>query len=416
MARKVNPLSDTEIKKAKPKDKEYNLSDGNGLSLRIKPSGSKIWLFNYLRPFTQKRTNIGFGIYPEVTLAMARRKREDARSLLSNDIDPKAHKLEIELEQKERIANTLFNVALNWFEVKKTEITPNYADDLWRSLELHVFPELGKHPISTITAPITIKTIKPLASQGKLETVKRLSQRLNEIMTYAVNTGVIHSNPLAGIKAAFENPKKKNMPTITPDQLPQLMSALSIASIKLVTRYLIEWQLHTMVRPGEAAKARWNEIDFENKLWNIPAETMKKKRPHSVPLTPQTLNLLESLKPISGHREFIFPADRNPRSHANESTANAAIKRMGYKGELVAHGLRSLASTTLNEQGFDSDVIEAALAHVDDNEVRRAYNRADYLERRVKIMNWWSEHIESAATGNLSLSTHYRKGLSVVNA
>lgn len=200
-------------------------------------------------------------------------------------------------------------------------------------------------------------------------------------MTFAVNTGVIEHNPLAGIKEAFEKPKKQNMPTIRPDEIPELMKAISYASIKITTRCLIEWQLHTMVRSSEAAKAKWQEIDFENKLWNIPAENMKMKKPHSVPLTEQTLSLLTMMKPISGHREYIFPADRTPKNHANTETVNVALKRMGFKNRLVAHGMRALASTTLNEQGFDPDVIESALAHVDKNEVRRAYNRAEYLER-----------------------------------
>lgn len=206
------------------------------------------------------------------------------------------------------------------------------------------------------------------------------------------------------------------MSTLLPSELPELMQTLANASIKIVTRFLIEWQLHTMVRPGEAAIAKWENIDFEAKLWNIPAEDMKKKRAHSVPLTPQALNLLNAIKPISGHREFIFPADRKPSKPSCSQTANRALSRMGFKGRLVAHGMRSIASTTLNEQGFDGDVIEAALAHIDRNEVRRAYNRAEYLERRKALMIWWSEHIEKAATGNMSLSANRHKGLSVVNA
>jgi integrase len=404
MARITRPLTNTEVDKAKPQAKVCSLFDGGGLELKIKPTGTKKWTFKYYKPFTKKRTNLTFGVYPDISLADARKLRAKAKELLAKDIDPKEHKDKLSLQQKERIENTFLSIAAKWFELKKTEVTPDYAIDIWHSLELHAFSDLGKYPISEITAPIAIKAVKPIAAKGSLETVKRINQRMNEIMNYAVNTGIIHSNPLIGIKAAFEKPKKQNMPSIKPDELPALMQALSIASIKIVTRHLIEWQLHTMVRPGEAVKARWAEIDFNTKLWNIPAETMKKKRPHSVPLSGQVLNLLESIKPISGHREYIFPADRNPRSHANESTANAAIKRMGYKGKLVAHGLRSVASTTLNEQGFDSDIIEAALAHVDDNEVRRAYNRADYLKRRVKMMDWWSEHIEKCATGNFSLS------------
>jgi integrase len=404
MARVTRPLTNTEVDKAKPQTKVTSLFDGDGLELKINPTGTKKWLLKYYRPFTKKRTNLTFGVYPDISLADARKLRAKAKELLAKDIDPKEHKDNLSRENKERIENTLLNVASKWFEVKRAQISKDYATDVWRSLELHVFPDLGKYPISEVTAPIAIKTVQPIAEKGSLETVKRLNQRLNEIMSYAVNTGLIHSNPLAGVKAAFEKPKKQNMPTIKPDELPKFMQALSVASIKIVTRYLIEWQLHTMVRPSEAAGIKWDEIDFDNKLWNIPAERMKKKRPHSVPLTQQALNLLNAIKPISGHREYIFPADRNPRKHTNESTANTAIKRMGYKDKLVAHGLRSLASTTLNEQGFDGDVIEAALAHVDSNEVRRAYNRADYLNRRATMMTWWSDHIETCATGNFSLS------------
>ena len=404
MARVTKPLTNTEVDKAKAQAKVSSLFDGDGLELKINPTGTKKWLFKYYKPFTKKRTNLTFGEYPDISLADARKLRAKAKELLAKDIDPKEHKDNLSRQQKERIENTLFNVAAKWFEVKKTEVTPDYAIDVWRSLELHVFDQLGKYPISEVTAPIAIKTVKPIAEKGSLETVKRINQRINVIMNYAVNTGLIHSNPLIGIKAAFERPKKQNMPSIKPGELPKFMQALSIASIKIVTRYLIEWQLHTMVRPSEAAGAMWSEIDFDNKLWNIPAQRMKKKRPHSIPLTEQSLNLLNAIKPISGHREHIFPADRNPRDHTNTQTANAAIKRMGYKDKLVAHGLRSLASTTLNEQGFDADLIEAALAHVDDNEVRRAYNRADYLKRRAKMMFWWSEHIERCATGNFSLS------------
>lgn len=414
MARVTKPLTNTEVDKAKPQAKVSSLFDGDGLELKINPSGTKKWLLKYYKPFTNKRTNLTFGVYPDISLADARKLRAKAKGLLAKDIDPKEYKDNLSRQQKERLENTLFNVAAKWFEVKKTEVTPDYAIDIWRSLELHVLPDLGKYPISEVTAPIAIKTVKPIAEKGSLETVKRINQRLNEIMNYAVNTGLIHSNPLIGIKAAFERPKKQNMPSIKPDELPKFMQALSIASIKIVTRYLIEWQLHTMVRPSEAAGAMWSEIDFDNKLWNIPASRMKKKRPHSIPLTEQALNLLSSIKPISGHREHIFPADRDPRNHTNSQTANAAIKRMGYKGKLVAHGLRSLASTTLNEQDFDHDVVEAALAHVDDNEVRRAYNRADYLKRRAKMMAWWSEHIEKCASGNYSLSSSIR-GLKVVN-
>ena len=296
-------------------------------------------------------------------------------------------------------------MAHNWFQIKKTKITYAYGEDVFRSLELHVFPKMGNMPIHKVRARNAIEALTPIAAKGSLETVKRLCQRLNEIMVYAVNTGLIDSNPLAGISSAFGSPKKNHMLTLMPNQLPELMLTIANASIKKTTRCLLEWQLHTITRPGEAAGTRWEEIDFEKGLWLIPAERMKKKRAQTIPLSSQVLSLLEVMKPISKNRDHVFPADRNPRTHTNQQTANMALKRMGYGGLLVAHGLRALASTTLNEQGFDPDIIEVALAHVDKNDVRGAYNRAEYLERRRTMMTWWSDHIENAAQGNLSLSS-----------
>ena len=404
MPRITNPLTNTEVSKAKPRDKVYSLSDGGGLQLRIKPSGSKTWLLDYYRPYTKKRTSISFGAFPEVSLAEARSKRESARKLLAQQIDPKEHREERQRTAQSAHGNTLHAVAEQWLEIKKSKVTEDYATDTWRSLELHVFPDLGKLPIHKITAIKAIDTIKPLAAKGSLETVKRLCQRLNEILTYAVNSGLTDTNPLAGIASAFQSPRRTNQLALAPSELPELMQSLSVASIKRTTRCLIEWQLHTMVRPSEAAGTRWDEIDVDKQVWTIPAECMKKRKAHAVPLSTQTMALLEIMRPISGRGEFVFPSDRKPRTHINSQTANMALKRMGYGQRLVAHGLRSLASTTLNEQGFDPDIIEAALAHTDKNEVRNAYNRAQYIERRKPLMDWWSQHIEQAATGNMSLT------------
>jgi len=249
---------------------------------------------------------------------------------------------------------------------------------------------------------MVIKTLRPIEAKGSLETVKRLSQRLNEIMTYGVNSGMIFANPLSGIRAVFKKPKKENMAALPPEELPELMLEIANASIKRTTRCLIEWQLHTMTRPAEAATTRWVDIDFERRVWTIPPERMKKRRPHSIPLSDQAMSLLEILKSHSGHREYVFPADRNPRTHANSQTANMALKRMGFQDRLVSHGMRSMASTLLNEHGWDPELIEVALAHVDKDEVRSAYNRADYIERRRPMMAWWSEYILKASTGNLS--------------
>ncbi|CAK2300499.1 integrase domain-containing protein [Vibrio crassostreae] len=404
MPRQTKPLTATEVKNAKPKDKEYNLVDGQGLKLRVLPSGSKQWQLNYYRPTNGKRTNLNLGRYPDVSLVQARKSSMEAKELIAQGIDPQEERKRKLQEYKENHEHTFLKVSEDWFEIKKHDVTPDYAVDIWRSLELHVFPQLSDIPVKDITAPKVIELLKPIEAKGSLETVKRLSQRLNEVMNFATNCGLIQANPLTGIRAAFKKPKKENMAALTPAELPELMGAIANANIKRTTRCLIEWQLHTMTRPSEASGARWDELDFENKIWIIPQERMKKRREHRIPLTEQMLALLEVMKPISGHREFIFPSDRDPKKPCNSQTANMALKRMGFAGRLVSHGLRSLASTTLNEQGFEADLIESALAHVDDNQIRGAYNRTDYLERRRPIMIWWSEHIEKASRGSLSVT------------
>lgn len=409
-------LTDSKLRAAKPAEKEYNLGDGSGLSLRVRPDGVRLWLFNYYRPANKKRANISFGPYPDVSLAAARQKRSDARALLAQGVDPKVYQQEqTAIKQAEQVANenTFERMAKQWLELKRHDVSEAYAADSWRSLELYVLPFIGAMPIDQIPAPKVIELLRPLEADGKLETVRRLCQRINEILDYSVNHGLLDANPCAAVRKVFKKPAKKHMPTLKPDELPLLMTDIANGRLDPTTRSQIEWSLHTLVRPGESAGTRWDEIDFENKVWNIPAERMKMDRPHRVPLTRQALALLQHMKPISGHRPFVFPGRRDPLGHVNEQSANAALKRLGYGGRLVAHGLRSLGSTTLNEQGFNPDAIEAALSHADENEIRRAYNRSDYFEQRVKMMQWWSDHIEQASQGNISMTTGNR-GLRMV--
>jgi len=411
MAKITKPLNNTEVKQAKSKDKDYTLLDGEGLQLRVKINGTKSWLFNYYHPITKKRKNLSLGQYPALTLAEARKLRSNSKELLTNNIDPKEYRDDQLSDKKLKMGFTLESIALDWFEIKKTKIAETTSTSLWRTFKNHLFPSIGHRPIDKILAQEVIKALKPLAAKGSLETLHKVIGHLNEVMKHAVNTGRIHHNPLAGISAAFSTPKVTHMATIKPEELPELMKAISYSNITLVTRCLLEFQLHTMVRSSEAAKASWNEINFEKMLWVIPAERMKMKVEHIVPLTQQVLELLERVKPLTGERKYIFPADRQPNQPSGSERANKALQRIGFKGRLVAHGMRSLASTTLNEKGFDGDVIEAALAHQEENEVRRAYNHSKYLLRRKKLMCWWSEHIEQALTGKLNDS---KQGLSVV--
>lgn len=389
MARTTRPLTSTEILRAKASEKELTLHDGEGLFLIVKTSGKKLWRFRYQRPTTKQRTMIGLGAFPALSLADARGLRADYLALLANGIDPQIQ-AEVAEEQEQIALDSIFStVAANWFQLKSKSVTPDYAKDIWRSLEKDVFPAIGEIPVQQIKARKLIEALDPIKARGALETVRRLVQRINEIMIYAVNTGLLDANPASGIGMAFEKPKKQNMPTLRPEELPKLMRSLVMSNLSVSTRCLIEWQLLTLVRPSEASGARWSEIDLDAKLWTIPAERMKSKREHVVPLSPQALEILEVMKPISVHRKHVFPSRSDPKQPMNSQTANAALKRIGYGGKLVAHGLRSIASTVLNEAGFNPDVIEAALAHSDKNEVRRAYNRSTYLKKRRELMNWW---------------------------
>ncbi|WP_159180289.1 integrase domain-containing protein [Klebsiella pneumoniae] len=393
MARITRPLTNNEILKAKPREKDFTLHDGDGLFLLVKTSGKKLWRFRYQRPGSSSRTNLSLGSYPALTLAAARQIRDQHLTTLAQGMDPQQQQ-EQESEQRQIELDSIFStVAANWFQIKSRSVTEDYAKDIWRSLDKDVLPAIGAIPVQEIKARTIVEALEPIKARGALETVRRLVQRINEIMIYAVNTGLIDANPASGVGMAFEKPKKQNMPTLRPEELPKLMRSLVMSNLSVTTRCLIEWQLLTLVRPSEASGARWVEIDLNAKLWTIPAERMKAKREHIVPLSPQALEILEVMKPISAHREHIFPSRNNPKQAMNSQTANAALKRIGYGGKLVAHGLRSIASTAMNEAGFNADVIEAALAHSDKNEVRKAYNRSTYLPQRKELMEWWGTEI-----------------------
>ncbi|CAM4085825.1 phage integrase [Klebsiella pneumoniae] len=403
MARTTRPLTNTEVLRAKALEKDLTLHDGDGLFLIVKTSGKKLWRFRYQRPATKQRTMMGLGAFPALSLADARGLRANYLALLANGIDPQVQAEVVEEQQQIALDSIFSTVAINWFQLKSKSVTPDYAKDIWRSLEKDVFPAIGEIPVQQIKARTLVEALEPIKARGALETVRRLVQRINEIMIYAVNTGLIDANPASGVGMAFEKPKKQNMPTLRPEELPKLMRSLVMSNLSVSTRCLIEWQLLTLVRPSEASGARWAEIDLDAKLWTIPAQRMKAKREHIVPLSPQALEVLEIMKPISLHREHVFPSRNDPKQPMNSQTANAALKRIGFGGKLVAHGLRSIASTTMNEAGLNSDVIEAALAHSDKNEVRKAYNRSVYLPQRVVLMDWWGLYCQNEKINNKSL-------------
>ena len=401
MAKIAKKLTDTEIKSTKPADKEINLFDGDGLILRIAPltkGGKKNWYFRYAVPVSKKRTKMSLGTYPHLTLARARTLRDEYLSLLANGIDPQVHNSNKANALKNATEHTLQAVARKWLDekVKTSGISQDHAEDIWRSLERNIFPGLGNVPVNEIRPKLLKQHLDPIEQRGVLETLRRIISRLNEIFRYAATEELIEFNPADNLGQRFSRPKKQNMPALPPSELPRFLVALINASIRLETRLLIEWQLLTWVRPGEAVRTRWSDIDIETGMWNIPAEFMKMKKPHKVPLSKEALRVLDSMKAISGHREWVFPSIKAPLNHMHEQTANAAIIRMGFGGELVAHGMRSIARTAAEECGkFRTDVLEAALAHSKKDEIIAAYNRAEYLTERVVLMQWWSDYVSS---------------------
>lgn len=399
MAKIAKKLTDTEIKSTKPTDKEINLFDGDGLILRIAPlskGGKKNWYFRYAVPVSKKRTKMSLGTYPHLTLARARALRDEYLSLLANGIDPQVHNTQKANALKDATEHTFQAVAKKWLDekVKTSGISQDHANDIWRSLERNIFPTLGDTPIKEIRPKMLKQHLDPIEKRGVLETLRRIISRLNEIFRYAATEELIEFNPADNLAQRFSKPKKQNMPALPPTELPRFLVALNNASIRLETRLLIEWQLLTWVRPGEAVRARWGDIDIETGMWNIPSDFMKMKKPHKVPLSKEALRVLDSMKAISGHREWVFPSIKAPLNHMHEQTANAAIIRMGFGGELVAHGMRSIARTAAEESSkFRTEVLEAALAHSKKDEIIAAYNRAEYLAERVVLMQWWSDYV-----------------------
>lgn len=341
---------------------------------------------------------MSLGSYPALTLAAARQMRDQHLTTLAQGMDPQQQQEQASKQRQIELDSIFSTVAANWFKMKSKNVTEDYAKDIWRSIDKDVFPAIGAIPVQEIKARTIVEALEPIKARGALETVRRLVQRVNEIMIYAVNTGLIDANPASGVSMAFEKPKKQKMPTLRPEELPKLLRSLVSSNLSVPTRCLIKWQLLTLVRPSEASGTRWAEIDLDAKLWTIPAERMKAKREHIVPLSTQALNVLEVMKPISAQREHVFPSRNAPKKPMNSQTANAALKRIGYSGKLVAHELRSIASTAMNEANFNPDVIETSLALIEKNSVRKAYNRATYLSQRKELMEWWSEIIRSISS------------------
>jgi integrase len=411
-------LRDSEVKAAKPLVKVFALRDGGGLYLRVRPNGAKTWLFNYTTPPPKKRLQISLGSYPTVSLRSARDRAEECRDNLVQGIDPRNVRLQKEQSILHKQTNTLSVVAKQWFDVKCDQVEATTgrpkmslmtSKKAWRAIELHLLPVLGDIPIEDISPPQVADMLRAIQKEGKYEIADRARTRLNEIMDFGVNSGIIKYNPLINLKSAVGSRKAIHRKAIEPEELPKLMQDIRLANVTMKIRLLLLWQLHTMVRPIEAAHARWDEIDLDKKLWTIPVERMKMRKEHKVPLTNASLAILADAKALNPHSPFVFPSVKGHRSPASSQSTHMALKRMGYGGKLDAHGMRSIASSYLNALGLNDNHVERCLAHEVGTKVHRTYNRSDYLEARMPIMQVWSDYITSCGQSSETNITPIRK-------
>lgn len=384
-------LTDVQIRRSKPQDKPYTLNDGNGLSLLIDPSGTKGWRFRYR--FAGKAKMISFGIYGDVSLAEARKKRDEARHQLANNINPSDARRAEKIALTHSNINTFEVIAREWHGSKLPTWSTNYANDVIRGFENNIFPYIGKRPVDQI-APLELLTVlQKIEKRGALELTGKIRRLCGEVFRYAVVTGRTRYNPAPDLASALNKPKSRHYPFLTESELPEFMQALSNYQGSMLTKYATQLLILTGVRTIELRGAEWSEFDFDNAVWEVPKERMKKRRPHLVPLSTQALEILAKLKVLTGRYNLLFPGRNDVRKPMSEASINKVIKMLGYHGRATGHGFRHTMSTILHEHGFESAWIEMQLAHVDKNSIRGTYNHAQYLEGRREMLAWYAQHI-----------------------
>lgn len=381
-------LTDIQIRKAKPNNKAYTLNDGNGLSLLIESNGSKGWRFRYR--FAGKPKMISFGVYGQISLADARRKRDEAKKQLSEGIDPSDARKSEKITQKYAAENTFKAVAMEWHASKCSTWSKGYASEILRCFENDVFPFIGSRPIDQLAPLELLAVLQKIEKRGALEQASKIRRRCGEVFRYAVITGRAKYNPAPDLSGAMNKPETKHFPFLQESEIPDFVKALNSYQGSKITKYATQLLMLTGVRTVELRFAEWSEFDFENALWEIPKERMKKRRPHLVPLSPQVLEILDKLKVISGNYSLLFPGRNDARKPISDASINKVIAKIGYKGRLTGHGFRHMMSTILHEKGFDSAWIELQLAHVDKNSIRGIYNHALYLESSRRMLNLYS--------------------------
>ncbi|ENZ8706524.1 tyrosine-type recombinase/integrase [Klebsiella pneumoniae] len=391
-------LNARQVDAAKPKEKAYKLADGAGLYLEVVPSGSRYWRMKYR--FNGKEKRMAFGVYPAVSLAQARALRDEAKKKLAEGIDPSFAKKEEKLVRDVRLHNTFQAVALEWHGTKVSRWSEGYASDIIEAFNKDIFPYIGQQPVNEIKPLVLLNVLRRMESRGATEKAKKVRQRCSEVFRYAIVTGRAEYNPAADLTSAMSGHESKHYPFLTVEELPDFFKALSGFTgsplIVLAARLLIL----TGVRTGELRGAFWSEFDLEKAVWEIPAERMKMKRPHLVPLSTQALEIVQQLKVMSGQYPLVFPGRNDPRKTMSEASINQVFKRIGYTGKVTGHGFRHTMSTILHEEGFNTAWIETQLAHLDKNAIRGTYNHAQYMEGRREMMQWYGDYVDSCESNN----------------
>jgi integrase len=387
------PLNDLIIRNAKPLAKAYKLSDEKGLFLLVHPNGSRYWRFKYY--FGGKEKLLALGVYPEVKLIEARERRDQARKLLDNHIDPSAAKKLSKQTIFLAAENSFQAIACEWHLKFLATWTEDHAKRIITRLENDIFPWLGKRPINEITAPELLSALRRVEKRGAIDTAHRIMQNCGQIFRYGIATGRAQRDVAADLRGALSPVKKSHLPTITdPKEIGHLLRAINGYRGHFITKCALRLAPLVFVRPGELRQAEWSEFNFETKEWRIPAGKMKMREMHIVPLSTQVIAILEELKPLTGEGRYLFPGIRYPTRPMSDNTVNCALRRMGYTNdEMTGHGFRSMASTLLNEQGWNRDAIERQLAHGERNHIRAAYNYAEYLPERRKMMQHWADYL-----------------------
>ncbi len=402
------PLTDTAIRQAKPAIKAQKLFDEKGLFLLVSPGGGKWWRLKFR--FSGKEKLLSLGTYPEVGLKEARERRDKARKLVANGIDPSQAKKEKRAAEN---VTTFGTVAGEWFEKFSPSWTPKGAKDVWSRLEKNIFPYLADRPIREITAPELLAVIRRIESRGAIETARRQLQKCGQIFRYAVACGLAERDPASDLRGALAPTLSKHHASQTePKAVAELLRSIEGYKGSFVVLCALKLAPMLFVRPGELRHAEWVEIDLDAKEWRIPAHKMKMREQHIVPLSRQAVEILRELHPLTGSGKYVFPSIRTPARPMSENTVNAALRRMGYtKDEMTGHGFRSMASTLLNEQGWNRDAIERQLAHAERDNVRAAYNFAEHLPERRKMMQAWADYLEALKAGARVIPLHEAQGL-----